>query len=70
MHIDNVREVRDVIKLMKLWKRRQSLDWQTFALGHTVVRALKNQNTTDLGQCLEKVLVYIKSSVHNQLPLD
>lgn len=69
MHIDNVREVRDVIKLMKLWKRRQSLDWQTFALEHTVVRALKNQNTTDLGQCLEKVLVYIKSSVPNQLRL-
>ncbi|MEN8219665.1 MAG: nucleotidyltransferase, partial [Pseudomonadota bacterium] len=29
MHIDNLREVRDVIKLMKLWKLRHSLDWQT-----------------------------------------
>jgi hypothetical protein len=63
MHIDNVREVRDVIKLMKLWIRRHSLNWQTFAMEQTVVRALKNKNTTDLGQCLEKVLVYTKSSI-------
>ncbi len=69
MHIDNVREVRDVIKLMKLWKRRHSLDWQTFAMEQTVVGALKNQDTRDLGQCLEKVLVYIKSSISNQLRL-
>jgi hypothetical protein len=90
MHIENVREVRDVIKLMKLWKRRHSLNWQTFAMEQTVVGALKNQNTTenwqtfameqtvfgalknqktaDLGQCMEKVLLYIKSSV-NQLRL-
>jgi len=69
MHIDNVREVRDVIKLMKLWKRRHSLDWQTFAMEQTVVRALKNQDTRDLGQSMEKVLFYIKSSVSNQLRL-
>jgi hypothetical protein len=68
MHIENVREVREVIKLMKLWIRRHSLNWQTFAMEQTVVRALKNQDTRDLGQCMEKVLVYIKSSV-NQLRL-
>jgi len=55
--------------LMKLWKRRQSLDWQTFAMEQTVVGALKNKNITDLGQCMEKVLVYIKNSVSNQLRL-
>ncbi|WP_349647330.1 nucleotidyltransferase [Candidatus Parabeggiatoa sp. HSG14] len=63
MHIDNVCEVRDVIKLMKLWIRRHSLNWQTFAMEQTVVRALKNQNTRDLGQCMENVLIYIKSSI-------
>jgi hypothetical protein len=69
MHIDNVREVRDVIKLMKLWKMRHSLDWQTFAMEQTVVGALKNKDTRDLGQCMEKVLLFIKSSVHNRLSL-
>jgi len=68
MHIDNVREVREVIKLMKLWILRHSLDWKTFPMEQTVVRALKNKNTADLGQCMEKVLLYIKSSV-NQLRL-
>ncbi|RKZ60335.1 MAG: hypothetical protein DRR16_22825 [Candidatus Parabeggiatoa sp. nov. 3] len=29
MHIDNVRNVRNVIKLTKLWILRHSLDWQT-----------------------------------------
>jgi len=68
MHIDNVSSVSEVIKLMKLWILRHSLDWQTFAMEQTVVRALEIQNSRDFGQSMEKVLLFLKSSI-NQLSL-
>jgi hypothetical protein len=69
MHIDNVRDVRDIIKLMKLWKIRHSLQWKTFAMEQTIVRALEGESTGDLGEDIEIVLLYIKSAILNGLSL-
>ena len=63
IHIDSVRDSRDIIKLMKLWRVCHSLEWKTFALEQTVVRALKGQRKNDYERCLIKVFEFFQDNI-------
>jgi SMODS domain-containing protein len=62
-HIDSVKDYRDVIKLMKLWRIRQQLDWDTFALEQTTIRALRGVSKNDYGDCLDAILTFISDNI-------
>jgi hypothetical protein len=61
VHIDEVRQtgIRDILKLMKLWRVRHSLLWSTFALEITVRRALDGTSKTDFGVAMREILSFI-----------
>jgi hypothetical protein len=61
VHIDSVRKtgIRDIVKLMKLWRLRHGLAWSTFALEITVGRALYGRPKTDFGVAMQEVLGFI-----------
>jgi hypothetical protein len=63
IHIDSVRDSRNIIKLMKLWRFLHSLEWETFALEQTVLRALKGQRKDDYERCLIKVFEFIQNNI-------
>jgi hypothetical protein len=67
VHIETIRDsdTRPIIKLLKLWKVRHSLDWKTFALEQTVIRALKGQHKDDYSVCLIKVFEFIRDNILN-----
>lgn len=62
-HIDYARKYRDIIKLMKLWRLRYFLDWKTFAVEQTVIRALNGKNSYDYAQSLTEVFEFIKNQI-------
>lgn len=63
VHIDSVRPYRDIIKLMKLWRIRQSLEWKTFAIEQTVIRAFKKYKPTDdYARCLLSIFQFIQDN--------
>jgi Second Messenger Oligonucleotide or Dinucleotide Synthetase domain len=65
IHIDSVRRsgMRDIIKLMKLWRFRHGLDWQSFALEQTVLRALAGKRISDYGTSVWTVLQFIRDNI-------
>lgn len=65
IHIDTVRDsgVRDIIKLMKLWRVHHSLAWKTFALEQTVIRALEGKDKDNYDQCFMNVFEYIHKNI-------
>jgi len=65
IHIDNVRQsnAREIIKLMKLWRLRHTLDWMSFAIELTVIRALAGQAVYDYGDAMTKVLQFIYNNI-------
>jgi len=54
---------REIIKLMKLWRIRHRLEWSTFALEQTVIRALNGENKNRYDQCLIKVFEFIYKKI-------
>jgi hypothetical protein len=62
VHIDSVRPYRDIIKLMKLWRIRRSLEWKTFAIEQTVIRALRYKPTDDYTRCLFSIFQFIQDN--------
>ncbi len=63
VHIDSVRPYREIIKLMKLWRIRRSLEWKTFAIEQTVIRALKKYKPTDdYACCLLSIFQFIQDN--------
>ncbi|MBC8063341.1 MAG: hypothetical protein H7Y17_00800 [Chlorobia bacterium] len=64
-HIDSVRDsgVRDVVKIMKLWRLRHELAWSSFALEQTVCRALQDKRTGDLGTDVWNVFIFIQGQI-------
>ncbi len=64
-HIGNVKDVRSMIKLMKIWRLNHSLNWHKLAMEQTVVKALENKSKNDFGICFETILLYIKSNILN-----
>lgn len=63
IHIDSVRDCREIIKLMKLWRFRHSLEWKTFALEQTVIRALAGKWKANYERCLTTVFEFIQDNI-------
>jgi hypothetical protein len=62
-HIDSVKDYRDIVKLMKLWRIRQQVDWETFAVEQTTIRALQGARKDDYGNCVITVLTFIRDNI-------
>lgn len=62
-HIDFIKPVRNTIKLMKVWRLRQSIDWKTFAMEITVARALSGLNKGNYETNLMNVFKYIRDNI-------
>ncbi len=64
-HIDEVQPVKGTIRLVKVWKLRNGVDWETFALEQTVVRALKDLPKNNYETNLLKVFGFIVDKIEN-----
>lgn len=63
-HIDSLKNqnIREIVKLMKLWRIRNSLDWSSFALEQTVLRALAGSRSLhDYGESVWLILSFLES---------
>ena len=69
-HINNVAEVEQVIKLMKIWRQNNSLEWHKLAVEQTIVRVLKDKPKNNLGACLQEVFLDVKTNIDNVKFLD
>jgi hypothetical protein len=67
VHIDSVRKsnAKEIIKLMKLWRLRFNLPWQSFALEQTIIRALDGKSKNDYGTAMWTVLEFIRDNIQN-----
>jgi hypothetical protein len=72
VHIDAVRKtgIRDIVKLMKLWRLRHGLSWSTFALEITVRRALDGRSKADLGVAMHDVFNFIVGNLQSSRLVD
>ena len=61
VHIDAVRKtgIRDIVKLLKVWRLRRGLTWSTFALEIAVAQALQGRQKTDYAACLLTVFNFL-----------
>jgi hypothetical protein len=64
VHIDSIRDVRNVVTLMKIWKIRQRLELKTFVIEQIVNRALYGKQKTDYGTCIWNTLEYIRDNIN------
>lgn len=64
-HMESIKDsgCREIIKLMKLWRICHRLEWSTFALEQTVIRALNRENKNGYDQCLIKVFKFIYDKI-------
>jgi hypothetical protein len=69
-HIDTVQPVKGTTRLMKLWKVRKKLEWETFALEQTVVRALEGERKGNYETNLLNVFAFIRDKIENIRLLD
>jgi len=69
-HIDTVQPVKGTTRLMKLWKVRKTLEWETFALDQTVVRALEGKPKDNYETNLINVLTFVRDKIENVRLLD
>lgn len=65
IHIDSVKDVRDIVKLMKVWRIRHSVPLDTFPLEQLVVRALHNRRKDDYATCVSAVLIFMRDQIMN-----
>jgi hypothetical protein len=65
VHIDAVRKtgIRDIVKLLKVWRLRRGLTWSTFALEIAVAQALQGRQKTDYAACLLTVFNFLVANV-------
>lgn len=65
LHIDAVRKpgIREIVKLMKLWRLRRQLSASTFALEILINRALSGMPVSDFGRSMQRVFSFIASDV-------
>jgi hypothetical protein len=65
VHIDAVRRtgIRDIVKLMKLWRLRRGLTWSTFAIEIAVAQALQGRDKTDYSAALQTVFTFLTANV-------
>ncbi|SRR5260221_4340876 len=69
-HIDTVQPVRETIRLIKLWRLRQNIAWETFALEQTVVRALNGLNKDDFAKNMMNVFTFIQDNIERVSIID
>lgn len=69
-HIDFIKLVRNTIKLMKVWRLRQNIDWKTFAMEITVARALSGLNKANYETNLINVFKYIRDNIQTMKIVD
>ncbi len=64
-HIASISEFgrRDVIKLFKLWKIRNEIDFPSFILEQLIIRALKNKLNLPLNDSIIEVLEFISEKI-------
>ena len=64
-HIASIREFgrRDVIKLLKLWKVRNEVDFPSFILEQLIIRALNNNSDLSLNEAIIEVLEFISENI-------
>ena len=64
-HIMSIREFgrRDAIKLLKLWKVRNEIDFPSFILEQLIIRALKNNSGLPLDEAINEVLEFISENI-------
>jgi hypothetical protein len=65
VHIDAVRKtgLADIIRLLKLWRRRHGVPLTTFALEILAARALSGWRRDDYGVALNRVFEYIEQNL-------
>ena len=65
VHIEAVRRsgVRDIVRLIKLWRLRQNLSWGTFALEIVVTRALAGKPVIDYSTSVVGVWRFIEGNL-------
>lgn len=64
-HIDYVQNVKNTIKLMKVWRLRQQVSWETFAMEITIVRALYNLDKSNYERNLLNVFTFTRNNIEN-----
>ncbi|HYT45268.1 MAG TPA: nucleotidyltransferase [Methylomirabilota bacterium] len=69
-HIDTVKPVKDIVRLVKLWRLRQNISWETFALEQTIVRALTGLNKDDLAKSTMNVFTFIRDNIERVSIID
>jgi hypothetical protein len=69
-HIDTVQPVRNTIRLVKLWRLRQNISWETFALEQTVIRALNGLNKDDFAKNMMNVFTFIRDKIESVSIID
>jgi len=69
-HIDTVKPVKDIVRLFKLWRLRQNIPWETFALEQTIVRALTGLNKDDLAKSTMNVFTFIRDNIERVSIID
>jgi len=62
-HIDSVREIRDTVKLMKIWRVQHSVPIETFPLEQIIAEALKWKSKNDYENCILSVLELLKNEI-------
>lgn len=64
-HIDHIKNSgqQDIIRLMKLWKVRNRLNFRTFVLELMVVHALKGTGATGNAKKVQEVLTFIRDNM-------
>lgn len=65
LHVDNVADVEQIVRIFKIWRLNHKLNWHKLAMEQTIVRVLKDKRKTDFGDCFKEVLLDIKSNIDN-----
>jgi len=63
VQIDNVKGLRNIIMLMKIWRENFKLTWHKLAMEQFVVNCLEGQTVQNFGVCFQMLLQDIKSNI-------
>ncbi len=61
--VESVDDIQSIIKLMKIWRNKHNLKWHKLAMEQLVVKSLQKVDKNDFGNCFEKIMQDIKSSI-------
>ena len=69
-HINAVKDIRQEVRLLKLWNHQKNLHIKSFILEQLVKRALESNRATTLDQKLFNFFDYVKKNIENLRLLD